>query len=81
MFGPTCEVIPEFSRRESESADGDLDNAILEMIRRRSLTMSDILNATGVTKSQALESLDRLIRDRKIKKAVHGGQAYYREFY
>jgi len=81
MFGADSELIPDFSRREIHGEQIDMEQTVLELVRRRSITVSDIVKTTGLTKREVLELMEDLARRKKVKKAVFSGQAYYREYY
>ena len=57
----------------------DLPEAVLELIRRRSVTLQDIVAAMGVTRPEAQAAVDALIAADRIKKVVHGAKSFYRE--
>ena len=79
IFGPNAEVISGFDRREQRIGEPDLALSILELIRRRSVTMGDIVAAMGVTRQEAQAAVEGLIAESRIKKVVHGARTFYRE--
>jgi wyosine [tRNA(Phe)-imidazoG37] synthetase (radical SAM superfamily) len=81
LFGETAETIPGFTRREQRIGEAELPEAIFELVRRRSVTVADVVSAMGVTREEALAACDRLVADGRIKKVVHGAKAFYRESY
>ncbi len=48
FLGPGCEVITSFDKSVSETVDGDWVANVLEVLKRRSLTIEDVVGVTGL---------------------------------
>lgn len=81
MFGPKASDagLPPAAERSPEAEE--LETKILELIRRRSVTLNDIVKSLGLHKIVATKILEKLIAAKNIKRVVHGGVIYFREFY
>jgi len=81
IIGPKAISVgpPPTATRAPETVD--VENQIVEMVRRRSVTLSDLVSSLGLERSRAADLVDKLVRDKKIKKVVHGGVTYFREYY
>lgn len=78
MLGRGTEVIAEFKRPEPSAASDRLDRAILAMVRRRPVTLSDIADSTGRHRDEILKQLASLTEERRIKSETHEGEVYYK---
>ena len=61
-----CEVIAEFHARRTEEV-GDVENAIVEMTRRRPLTITDIANVLGISDANAEKYVNSLKDSGRLK--------------
>ncbi len=78
MLGGKCNIIEEFRKKEQEIYDTDTRTAILNLTRRRSVTVSDISNSLGIHRNEVIKYL-RDLREKKIVRIVmHCGQDYYK---
>jgi hypothetical protein len=69
---------PEQQRAPEE---GDLESRVVDLVRRRSVTLTDLMRSLGLERQAAGALVDKLLQERKIKKVVHGDVTYFREFY
>ncbi len=82
MLGPRAMSVGLPPPKHTGSLGGEnLEQEVFELIQRRSVTLADLVDSLGLHKDVAQDILDRLIRDKRIKRVVHGGVSYYREFY
>ncbi|NLH50865.1 MAG: radical SAM protein [Myxococcales bacterium] len=81
MFGPAASVAGPPPTANRSPDDDDLETRVLEMIRRRSVTLEDITKSLGLHKIVATKIVEKLIAEKNIKRVVHGGVIYFREFY
>ncbi len=77
FIGEGCEVIARFKKKGKTRYLEDTKNTILGMIRRRPVTLDDILDALIIHRNEALKYLDELIAEKKIQIAEHGNKKYY----
>ncbi len=77
FFGKNTEIIAEFDKKAQKLSSEDLEKAILSMIQRRPVTLSDISTSLGAHKNEVLKYLNFLIREGKIQSASHEGSKYY----
>ncbi len=76
-FGKNCEIIAEFDKKTLKSSPKDLEGAILAMIQRRPVTLSDISTALGRQKSEISKYLDALLSEGKIRPVTHKDLKYF----
>ena len=76
-LGANCEIIAEFRKKKQTPLEENLESAILSMIRRRPVTLSDISTSLGRNKNEILKYLNLLLREGKIKLVIHKNLKYY----
>jgi wyosine [tRNA(Phe)-imidazoG37] synthetase (radical SAM superfamily) len=76
-FGDTCEIIAEFKGKKQTSYSHTKENDILNLIKRRPVTLDDIFHVTGLHKNELLKYLAKLKTEQKIKLTQHKAQKYY----
>jgi len=76
-LGEKCEIIADFPRKEQLHPEENLEKAVLAMIRRRPVTLSDIASSLGKHKNEIIKHLDILIKEKRIRAVLHEGSTYY----
>lgn len=80
-FDPSLpvEVIAEFGRRTSRAYQKDLENAIIELLRRRPTKRSEMATALGVHPNEVVKYLDILEKKGEVRrsKAKSKGEDFY----
>ena len=71
------QIIAEFDKKALKSSQKDLEGAILAMIQRRPVTLSDISASLGRHKSEVIKYLDFLLKEGKIRPVTHKGLKYF----
>jgi wyosine [tRNA(Phe)-imidazoG37] synthetase (radical SAM superfamily) len=72
------EIIKRTGRREEILAFSlNLENSLLNTLRRRPLTLDDLVALTGKEENQLRQYLDVLEKERKIKPVIVGQQIFY----
>lgn len=72
------EIIKRARRREEIPAfSSNLENSLLNTIRRRPLTLDDLAAMTAQGESELRRYLDILERDKKVKPVIQGGKIFY----
>lgn len=77
IFGKNCEIIAEFSKKTQKSLGYNLEGAILDMVQRRPLTLSDISTSLGRNKNEILKCLNLLLEEGKVRAVFHKGLKYF----
>ena len=90
FFGESCEVItpkvgrcepslaPSFDRSKFDKSNSeDIEHTIIELIRRRPVTLSDIHSSLGIHRNELIKYLEVLEGDKKIKKIDYEEVTYY----
>jgi len=77
-LGAGCEIIAEFAASGSTTSMIDKQGLILDMIKRRPVTLDDISNSLGLQRQETLNYVDRLKQEAKILSMKHKGKTYYR---
>jgi len=81
IMGPKATSIGPGPTAAREPETGDIETKIVELVRRRAVTLPDLIGSLGLERASAGDLVDKLVRDKKIKKVVHGGVTYFREYY
>jgi len=76
-LGENCEIIAEFKKKKQIPRAENLEAAILSMIRRRPVTLSDISTSLGKNRNEIIKHLNLLLQEGKIKAVVHKHLKYY----
>jgi wyosine [tRNA(Phe)-imidazoG37] synthetase (radical SAM superfamily) len=76
-FGKSCEIIAEFDKKALKPYQKDVEGAILAMVQRRPVTLSDISVSLGRHKSEIIKYLDFLLEEGKIRPVTHKGLKYF----
>ena len=76
-FGEKAEIIAEFDKKAQKLSSEDLKKAILSIIQRRPVTLSDISASLGAHKNEVIKYLNFLLEEGKIQRTSHKGLKYY----
>jgi wyosine [tRNA(Phe)-imidazoG37] synthetase (radical SAM superfamily) len=71
-----CEVIAEFHKKRSPEVK-DIEGSIIDMTKRRSLTVTDIEDVLGISEMNAESILGRLMARGTVKEKQYGTKNYY----
>lgn len=71
-----CEVIAESHKKRSQE-DKDVEGLIIEMTRRRPLTVPDIANVLGMSEKNAESIIERLKTGASVTEKQYGKKSYY----
>ena len=77
VFGKNCEVIAEFDKKQQTTPQENMKDVILEMIRRRPVTLSEISVSLGRHANEVIKYLDLLLNEGKIRYVTHKDTKYY----
>jgi wyosine [tRNA(Phe)-imidazoG37] synthetase (radical SAM superfamily) len=78
VFGGNCEIIPDFKSVQKQNITSeDIEAQILEMIKRRPVTLSDISTSSGMHRNEVVKYLSILEMKDKIKAYDHEDSHYY----
>jgi wyosine [tRNA(Phe)-imidazoG37] synthetase (radical SAM superfamily) len=77
FFGPNAEVICGFRKDGVKPSEEDWETNVLAILKRRSLTLNDIVAVTGVSGAEAERTLNRLLSEGRIAKELVEGALYY----
>jgi wyosine [tRNA(Phe)-imidazoG37] synthetase (radical SAM superfamily) len=79
--GLPVEIIKRARLREEIAAfSSNLENSLLNTIRRRPLTLDDLVALTAKEESELRRYLEVLEKEKKIKPVIEGGRIFYREW-
>lgn len=77
--GLAVEIIKRAGRREEIAAfSSNLENSLLNTIRRRPLTMEDLAALTAKDEGELRRYLDILEKEKKIRPVIQGNKIFYR---
>ncbi len=75
------EIIKRANRREEIAAfSSNLENSLLNTIRRRPLTLDDLAALTAKQENELRRYLEVLEREKKIKPVIEGGRIFYKKW-
>ncbi|MFW6140126.1 MAG: radical SAM protein [Acidobacteriota bacterium] len=77
FIGNNCEIVARFKRKGLTPEEENLKDIILDMIRRRPVTIQDISDSLGRHKNEILKYIDILERENQIKTVSYENQDYY----
>ncbi len=79
--GLAVEIIKRARHREEIPAfSSNLENSLLNTIRRRPLTLDDLVALTAKGEEELRRYLEVLERERKVKPVIEGGKIFYRTY-
>ncbi len=76
-MGQGCEVIAAFDRKARAPGTKVWQASLVETLRRRSLSLDDVVRTTGVPVAAARAGLERLVREGRIKEVRVGKVRFY----
>jgi wyosine [tRNA(Phe)-imidazoG37] synthetase (radical SAM superfamily) len=76
-LGDPCEIICNFEKYAKEYQEADWSQKILEILQRRSLTLNDIANITGISLNEAKRRLQILENEGRIKSYFFDDNIFY----
>ncbi|MFQ5721782.1 MAG: radical SAM protein [Candidatus Aminicenantales bacterium] len=76
-IGRPCEIIANFNKTEQKPPAENLEEAILAIIQRRPVTLSDISASLGKHQNEIIKYLNWLLEEGKVKVISHQGLKYY----
>lgn len=77
IFGKKAEVVAEFKKNRYMPGSRDIREAILSMVARRPVTLSDMSKSLGKHKNELIKYCDFLLKEGKIKLVIHEGKKFY----
>jgi wyosine [tRNA(Phe)-imidazoG37] synthetase (radical SAM superfamily) len=77
FFGNTCEVISSFEKEGFHQKQEGWGEMLVDILKRRSLTLHDIIKVTGVQSSQIKTELQNMENNGLIKTYRLGEEIYY----
>lgn len=76
LLGESCEIIAEFHGK-GYVGNRDLKDAIIEMTKRRPVTITDIANLFGLSEANAIKMMEELNVEGVIKEIQYKEKRYY----
>ena len=77
VFGEKAEIISEFDRHPPPILERDIKEEILEILKRRPLSRSDLSKGMGIPQNELDKYLPPLIEEGKIQARIFGESVYY----
>jgi wyosine [tRNA(Phe)-imidazoG37] synthetase (radical SAM superfamily) len=77
FFGEKAEIISEFDRHPPAVAERDIKQEILEILKRRPLSLTDLSKGMGIQKNEIEKYIQPLVSEGKIHARVFGDSIYY----
>ncbi|MEO0206842.1 MAG: radical SAM protein [candidate division WOR-3 bacterium] len=77
IFGNNCEVVAEFKRPGNIPVLRDINEMVLQYLKRRPATMVDMNKSLGINQNELVKSIQGLMKSGKIKKKRYGGKIFY----
>ncbi len=77
FFGDKASVISEFDRHPPMVLERDIEQEILEILKRRPLSATDLSKGMGISKDKLDGYIKPLMKEGKIQSRRFGGSVYY----
>ncbi len=77
VIGKGCEIIPAFERQTQAHIAEQWRESVLATLKRRSLSLDDIVRTTGVSRVEASAGLDSLIKEGEIRLVQFNDERFY----
>jgi predicted Rossmann fold nucleotide-binding protein DprA/Smf involved in DNA uptake len=77
FFGNKCEVISSFEKDGIRQQREGWAEALVDILKRRALTLNDIIKVTGVASSRIIEQLINMEKNGLIETYRLGADIYY----
>jgi len=77
FFGKRASVISEFDRHPPMDSERDIKQEILEILKRRPLSSSDLSKGMGISKDELDGYIRPLVEEGKIQSRLFGDSIYY----
>jgi len=77
FFGKSASVISEFERHPPMVSERDIKQEILEILKRRPLSASDLSKGMGISKNELGGYIKPLMEEGKIQSRLFGDSIYY----
>jgi wyosine [tRNA(Phe)-imidazoG37] synthetase (radical SAM superfamily) len=77
FFGDQASIISEFDRHLSPPSEEEMAERILDILKRRPLSLSDLSKLTGISETELEGHLIPLVAKRKVHVSPFGNSTYY----
>ena len=77
VFGPAAEIIATAPVKGKQRFQGPLSAAVLEMARRRPVTVEDVAGALGAPPVEVDKTVKALVEQGELREQTHLGKDYY----
>jgi wyosine [tRNA(Phe)-imidazoG37] synthetase (radical SAM superfamily) len=77
IFGKKAEVVATFDKTQHMPSSDSINDAILSMVARRPVTLSDLSKSLGKHKNELIKYCDLLLKEGKIKLITHEGKKFF----
>ena len=77
LFGKSASIISEFDRHPPTVSERDIKQEILEILKRRPLSASDLSKGMGISKNELDGYIKPLIEEGKIQSRLFGDSVFY----
>jgi wyosine [tRNA(Phe)-imidazoG37] synthetase (radical SAM superfamily) len=80
MFDSRAEIIVDFDKlMKHEARDGDIENQIASLLKRRPCTVDDISNSLGIHRNEVIKYVNHLTSKGSVRRVKHGDKWYYEQ--
>jgi wyosine [tRNA(Phe)-imidazoG37] synthetase (radical SAM superfamily) len=77
-FRPPCEIIAgDRQEKGAPAREENMEEAILAMVRRRSLSLDDIVTTTGLARGAARETMKKLTGEKRVRPVLLRRRRFY----
>jgi wyosine [tRNA(Phe)-imidazoG37] synthetase (radical SAM superfamily) len=77
LFGPRAEIAESALQQKQKRFSGDIEAAIVKLVRNRPVTKKDIERSLGIEPKELDAAIRRLTRSRRIKRVEFWGKRFY----
>lgn len=80
MFDSRAEVIVDFGKLvKHETRDGDIEDQIASLLKRRPCTVDDISDSLGIHRNEVIKYVNHLTSKGSVRRVKHGDKWYYEQ--
>jgi wyosine [tRNA(Phe)-imidazoG37] synthetase (radical SAM superfamily) len=77
FFGKSASIISEFDRHPSMVSEMNIKEEILEILKRRPLSLSDLSKGMGISRNDLDRFIKPLMKEGKVQSRLFGDSVYY----
>ncbi|PIU63305.1 MAG: radical SAM protein [Armatimonadetes bacterium CG07_land_8_20_14_0_80_40_9] len=77
FFGGNAEIVPSFKSKKTRAWSKDIEEAIINLLKRRSCTISDLSKTLGINQNEVLKYTTQMEKEKRLGYKIHNQKLYY----